>query len=401
MKISVSKFQSSIISFLFIVVVLFLTRQVPLANYSYIMNIALLLFFLFGIKGIISNIKKHMDAEIIFYINAILLLILVLYSLLLGNRPSLIARFYIIMFLIILAYYTNFNKKYVNIFLFFIFFQALFVIGIEVYLLFINSGAYMPLRFFIRSNDWGDVYKISGLLWKVQPRGNSLLPFAFFVSLVYLSGAKRNFFGAVFLIAIFFAGNVAFILGLFIFLFMYILFSIRWRYEKIVATAFVLIILGCITSIPVLRYIEETVKVKSEHSSPTRIDQTHVLMDDLSQDIKSTVLGRGLGNTISKKTSFRDYTDMVYYELQTLYVLNQAGVIYFSLFVLINILLAISLMKHKMLLAMYFSYIFYAFFNPYLMDTTHVVVIIILISLKETLDARQRKNICTHSCLQS
>jgi len=364
------------------------------------MNIALVLFFLVGIRTIISNIKKKNDAEFVFYINSILLLFLVLYSLLQDNSISLILRFYVILFLIVSAYYVEPKKIYVDIFLFFILLQALFVIGIEFYL-FINRDAYLPLRFLIRSNDWGDVYKFSDqFLWRVQTRGNALLPFAFFIGLVYLSGRKRLIMCSIYLIGILFAGNFAFILGLILFMILYILFSIRWTYHKIVCVMFIMSFIGGITGKPVFQYLERTIEIKSSKSNPTRIDQTEVLINDLSYDTKSILLGRGLGNTISEKTYFRDYTGNIYYELQSLYILNQVGFLYFSLFMLLNILLAVYLMRHRLLLAIYLSYIFYAFFNPYLLDTSHVVVIIILISLKESMDAKQRKYLCANSCLQ-
>jgi hypothetical protein len=401
-SISVSKCQKNVLSFLFIVVVFFLTRQVPLVNYSFIMNIALALFFLFGIKTLATNIKKTPDIEFIFYFNSILLFLLVLYSLLRCNEYNLIIRFFLILFLIVLAYYVKPNIKYINIFLILILIQALFVIGVEIFLLLkFNIKTYSPIRIFFINHTWGDVYiRENGLLWKVQLRGNSLLPFACFVSLIYLSGKKRVIIGTTFLIATLFAGNFAFILGLCVFSFLYALLSIRWTYQKMIACIFLLTILICLAGGSVLNYIKETVAIKSVHSNPMRLDQAEVLIDDLSYDIKSTLLGRGLGNTISKKTFLRDYTSHVYYELQSLYVLNQVGILYYSLFIFINIFLAILLIKNKILLAAYLAYILYAFFNPYLLDTNHIVVIIVLISLKEAMDARQRKNICTHNCLQ-
>lgn len=400
-RVSITKCQDFIMASLFMVVVFFLTRQVPFINYSSIMNIALVLFFLIGIRTIVINVKKKNDAEFVFYINTILLLFLVLYSLLQDNSISLILRFYVILFLIVSAYYVEPKKIYVDIFLFFILLQALFVIGIELYL-FINSDAYLPLRYLIRSSDWGDVYKFTDqFLWRVQTRGNALLPFAFFTGLVYLSGRKRLILCSIYLIAILFAGNFAFILGLIFFLTLYILLSIRWSFHKIVGIMFVFAVIGCITGKPVFQYLERTIEIKSTKSNPTRLDQTEVLINDLSHDTKSMLLGRGLGNTISEKTYYRDYTGDIYFELQSLYILNQVGFLYFSLFILLNILLAIYLMRHKLLLAIYLSYIFYAFFNPYLLDTSHIAAIIILISMKESMHAKQKKDLCNNSCLQS
>ena len=70
---------------------------------------------------------------------------------------------------------------------------------------------------------WGDVYTYNGVFWRIQLKGNALLPFAFFVSWIYLSSFKRYLISSLFLVALILAGNFAFILGVIVF-FCYLLF---------------------------------------------------------------------------------------------------------------------------------------------------------------------------------
>ncbi len=85
----------------------------------------------------------------------------------------------------------------------------------------------------------------------------------------------------------------------------------------------------------------------------------------MSENIITILFGQGLGNKIDIKTQWKDYSDNIYYELQSLYIMNQVGILFFTWFVIINILLSKYFIKYKILLIAYVSYIFYALFNPY------------------------------------
>lgn len=385
----VLKIQNNLLLLLFILIVLFLTRQVPFNSYSFIMNISLILFFIFNYRYILININKDKILKQLFFLTIGISLLMIFYSIYLENEPSLIIRFYLIIVLIFLAYFVKPDKKYINIFIFFIGIQALFLICFEVYLMAnFSIDTYYPIRHFFLNNNWGDVYTYNGIIWKIQLRGNALLPFAFFISMVYYKGFKRSLIAGLFFVATLVAGNFAYILGIILFLGLYYIYSKRWTIQKIVLNGFIGIILTIVLFNPTYNYFSNVVEQKSGYSNSTRIDQTNVLVENMNKNLVTILFGQGLGNTVDVKTEWRDYSGAIYYELQAFYIMNQLGILFFTFFILINILLAYYIFKYKLLFIVYASYIFYALFNPYFLDTSHIVVIIILLSLRKVFDEK-------------
>ena len=385
----VLKIQNNLLLLLFILIVLFLTRQVPFNSYSFIMNISLILFFIFNYRYILININKDKILKQLFFLTIGISLLMIFYSLYLENEPSLIIRFYLIIVLIFLAYFVKPDKKYINIFIFFIGIQALFLICFEIYLMAnFSIDTYYPIRHFFLNNNWGDVYTYNGIIWKIQLKGNALLPFAFFISMVYYKGFKKSLIAGLFFVATLLAGNFAYILGIILFLGLYYIYSKRWTIQKIVLNGFIGIILTIVLFNPTYNYFSNVVEQKSGDSNPTRIDQTNVLVENMNKNLVTILFGQGLGNTVDVKTELRDYSGVIYYELQAFYIMNQSGILFFTFFILINILLAYYMFKYKLLFIVYASYIFYALFNPYFLDTSHIVAIIILLSLRKVFDEK-------------
>lgn len=385
----VLKIQNNLLLLLFILIVLFLTRQVPFNSYSFIMNISLILFFIFNYRYILININKDKILKQLFFLTIGISLLMIFYSLYLENEPSLIIRFYLIIVLIFLAYFVKPDKKYINIFIFFIGIQALFLICFEIYLMAnFSIETYYPIRHFFLNNNWGDVYTYNGIIWKIQLKGNALLPFAFFISMVYYKGFKRSLIAGLFFVATLLAGNFAYILGIILFLGLYYIYSKRWTIQKIVLNGFIGIILTIVLFNPTYNYFSNVVEQKSESSNSIRIDQTNVLVENMNKNLVTILFGQGLGNTVDVKTEWRDYSGAIYYELQAFYIMNQSGILFFTFFILINILLAYYMFKYKLLFIVYASYIFYALFNPYFLDTSHIVAIIILLSLRKVFDEK-------------
>ena len=371
---------SNILYCLFAVTLLFLTRQCPLSSLSFIMNICLFSFFLLSLNDIAKALHAHF-VGLVSILNIMLLLFLVLYSFFIGNDTSLILRSFIILLLLCYAYLVKPRERYIKLFLFFIFIQAIFIIGFEIYMITnFNQDTYLPLRHVFLNNNWGDVYTFNGYLWKIQLRGNALIPFAFFISVLYYNGLRRYTMSGLFLVASIVSGNFAFIVGIVFFTLGYLLIK-HWTLNQLIMSMLFIVFLGPIMATPVYEYITTTIDRKAKNSNAKRFDQINVLANDMNSGVASIFFGRGLGNTISKKTRFRDYTGRHYYELQALYVLNQVGCIYFTLFVLLNIILTLQFIKYTKLILTYVSYILYASFNPYILDTSHIVVIVILVSL--------------------
>ena len=109
----------------------------------------------------------------------------------------------------------------------------------------------------------------------------------------------------------------------------------------------------------------------------------------MQENISTFLLGKGLGNNVKIKTFFRDYTDNTYFELQVIYFFNQLGLVNSLIFFCFLLYLSINKIFYKDLLFIYFCYIIYAVTNPYILDTTQIVVILILISIS---NERRQKN---------
>lgn len=382
--------KSNILYFLFAVTVFFLTRQYPLSSFSFIMNICLFSFFLLSLNDVVKKLNSDKRFYILSMLNTMVLLCGVLYSFNMGNDVYLILRFFIILLLICYAYFVEPREKYIKIFLFFIFIQAIFIIGFEFYMIInFNQENYSPLRHVFLNNGWGDIYTFNGYFWKIQLKGNALIPFALFISLLYYNGLRCYTMSGLFLIASIVSGNFAFIVGIAFFTLGYLLIK-HWTLNQLIMSMLFIFFLGSILAKPAYEYITTTIDRKVKNSNAKRFDQINVLANDMNSGVASILFGRGLGNTISEKTRLRDYTGRYYYELQALYILNQVGFTYFTLFILFNIRLTLKFIKYKKLILIYLSYILYALFNPYILDTSHIVVIIVLVSLSDCFMRQKR-----------
>lgn len=192
---------------------------------------------------------------------------------------------------------------------------------------------------------------------------------------------RKRIIQTILLISSIIAGNFAYLIAIFIFCFVWYLFSNKNKkffFNRIILISiFGIISLGVITD-----YVQETLSRKQDQSLSTRTDQIEVLLLDMQDSATSFLFGKGLGNTIDVKTSYRDYTGNVYYELQALYFFNQMGLINFCIYLFLLTALAFIKIRNIDLLFIYFCYIIYAITNPYILDTTQIVTIIILLSIK-------------------
>jgi hypothetical protein len=113
-------------------------------------------------------------------------------------------------------------------------------------------------------------------------------------------------------------------------------------------------------------YVSHQYEAKKVISNATRTDQAKVLLTT-----GNIISGNGFGTSIHSVTKFRDYTDDIYFELQTLYIINQIGLIGYFLFMLCTIYIFYN--HNKRMLPVYIIYLLYTFWNPYCFDTTHMV----------------------------
>jgi O-antigen polymerase len=395
MKIS----RSLLINFLFAGVIFFLTRQVPLNAYSTLGNVFLigLLLVSFFWKNRDIDTSSKTAIKMIFVWSIFLLAYAVLIR---ENSINLVFRFYIIILCLLLSHWVHLpliaTKK---IFFFFILLQCFVLIAIEAIMnIFFSINSYLPVRFLFMEQGWGDVYTYDGFFYRVQIKGNALIPFAFFLTFLkdYTFKYKR-ILQIILLVSSVIAGNFAFLIAIFIFFVFWYLFNDLHKRKlgnKIIIFSFVFAL--SISSI--IEYTEEILERKSGYSLGTRSDQVDVLITDTQKYISTFFWGNGLGNNVKVKTFFRDYTDNVYFEIQVMYFFNQLGVINTLIFISFLLYLAIKKIFYKDLLFIYLCYVIYAVTNPYILDTTQIAVILILISIS---NEREQKNRLCSSPIQS
>lgn len=377
---------------MFFFVIFIMTRQVPFKAFSSLMNLSLIGFFALQLNYILKKSDRTRLLFLLLFVGWGFLMLA--YSSVVGNTVGNSFRFLIILVLIQAAFFVKPNPTYINIVIGFLVLQSLFLIVLHLVLnLFFNSSSYLFLRLFFQAQGWGDLYTYNGLFYNIQILGNALLPFGVFVSLVFYSGMKRTLLTLVLFIGMLVAGNFAFVLGVLVFITFLFLVTKSFNTRKFLTFAVLGILLGSIAAKPALSYLQKTISNKSEESNPTRIDQSKVLWEDLSENPVSLIFGKGLGNTLNVKTKWRDYTDNIYFELQSLYFLNQMGLLNFLIFSISNIICVVLFFKEPLVKIIYLAYILYAFFNPYFLDTSHIVVIITLISLNQVLEKRKAEQL--------
>lgn len=383
-----NKLKNTLSMVLWGVLIFIITRQVPFVSYSILGNLALL--------GIVA-LNMRYDATG-FYRTFLPILcwcsFLVFYALLQGNEVTLVARFILIIFFLLTAYFIILPSRMVKLLFALTLLQCIFLIGLEfILLLFFNLETYEPLRHYFINQGWGDVYTFTGHFYNIPVKGNALLPFVYMLSyfIPVFPQKRKSFFRCIYLLAIVFAGNFAYLISLFVFHFMLFFLqneSFRQLQLKILALSFLIILFF----IPGLIFVENVMSKKVD-SMGTRQDQVEVLLRDIGQENTTIWLGKGLGNTVSEKTNYRDYTGNIYFELQTFYFFNQLGIVNFISFILLNLFFAYTKIRDPRLLFVYLCYILYAFTNPYILDSNQVIVILTLVMANKILEDENR--VCT------
>lgn len=377
------RFYNLSLSFLLGVVVFFLTRQFPFGRFSFLMDLSL--FAVFGIALIRISQVLSASKPVIRVLCFCMLSLIGLYALFsIGvylHPFVLVFRFAVILFLISLAYFIQPPAKYLPVFQVIVTLEALFVLLLEAGMLILfNQGNYLAVRFYFLNHGWGDVYTYNGWFYFIQVRGTAILPFAYMFN--YLCPGRKyfRFRRIILLLGVIFSGNFGYLIGIAFFHFFWFFKS---RSIGIFRTrVFKAIFLAAIVALPALSFVSSTLQRKGTESLGTRYDQISVLFHDLCTNVGTLFMGRGLGNQVQIKTQFRDYSHYVYYELQSLYFLNQMGVLFFLLFIGYNILLSLyNYGQNKWILLVYGGYIIYASTNPYFLDTTQIVVILTLNAL--------------------
>ncbi|WP_429069048.1 O147 family O-antigen polymerase [Aeromonas veronii] len=364
-----------------------LTRQFPLTQFSWLMNISVLLLFAFSYKGMLASLSNDIFSSIFMCV----LILFTYYSLHLGNEPELVTRFFLVMCFVILSYHIDpksirIDTFFVKWFLYLLLLQAIIVILIEIYMVVeFGTKPYGAVRSYFLNSGFGDVYTYGNGFYKVQIKGNALLPVAFMLSFIQTMGHKKIKYiliSITLFVAIIFAGNFAFQLSAFAFTTLHLMrfFLKQGNMKFVFPMSMLLLFLTIAFAVPYAKDVIESKSGGASSSIGTRYDQLNVLIDDLTATTSTTLFGQGLGHTINISTFARDYSSYIYYELQSIYILNQVGIFVFIIFLVLNVYLSFKKIKSSKVRWIYLLYCFYAASNPYMLDTNHVLAIVVLIS---------------------
>jgi hypothetical protein len=217
--------------------------------------------------------------------------------------------------------------------------------------------------------DHGMIYH-DGFFLHISVRGTVFLVLAFMLR--FIRTLKFDVLNLILLSGIMIAGNFAYLLGLFVFIFYY--FWVKFLCQKKQWYMYIVLFffLSLLLFVIVLPYGIKQYEIKRTFSNATRFDQARVLLTT-----GNVITGNGFGKNIDISTHYRDYTGNKYFELQTLYIINQIG--FFGYFIFMFSTIYIFYEHNRKMLPIYMLYLFYSFWNPYCFDTSHMVTVMLLI----------------------
>lgn len=367
---SVSLTTVSYILFTLLVISYFL--QVPFRPLAKFISIFALLFALANCRNWLKLFKRPLFCLYCLYISICVFVVAFNSNTSIGK----IIRFSEIFLMIPLFFCIDESKNsnfYSKVFVRIAFLKA--IVLFAIYGIIVKTGSYSAVRAYGHLNDWGDIYSFGSMfMTRVQVQGNALLVMAFFTACYK---KDKVFYRIALFLACLIAGNKAFLIGIFLFVLYFFvswLFKTKRNYNFDFKVCFLL--LGAMLSFPVIiNKANSILEEKSGYSNAVRKDQAEVLLSG------NIITGNGVGNTITAKTKYRDYSGSDYFEVQTLYVINQIGIIGYFLFLILTFGLLLNRKNSFALVFIYFAYLAYTFFNPYCFDTTHMITGFLLCSV--------------------
>lgn len=246
---------------------------------------------------------------------------------------------------------------------------SMFFIWVAVF----ASQDYQKYRAWAFQTGSGDIY-ILNRIPRVQLLGTSLFVLAAIIEIE--KNKKVTPYGVCMILAALAAGNSAYILGIVVYgVIKFVQIATRWLLHG----NWKIILLMTVTLLVLVAFAKYTVLVleqKKERSNIVRKEQIEVLMD------ANLLSGEGLGHRIIKETSTRNYNRDIYFELQTLYILNQIGVLGLGLFYILTSTPYCGKSRIQCLIV-YFVYLVYSFWNPYCFDSTHIITVLMITNVLE------------------
>jgi hypothetical protein len=260
--------------------------------------------------------------------------------------------------------------------------QSLFLICFEVYMILNhNEFDYSDIRQYIINLEIGDVYTRNGIFWNIQLAGNGVI----FVSLIIVSFVikcikKRLLLIALYSLGIVISGHVWYYIASILFFSWYLASCMQITKKNLLSISILSFLSGLVIIVWFQDELFLQLALKGEESWPIRVEQFAILINDMSDNLFSFIFGNGLGHIINVRTLYRDYSESYYFEFQWLYIVNQIGVLGFLIFILTHLSLA-KVNLNKKIFVVYLFYLFSGILNPYLLDSVHVIYLMLFLSV--------------------
>ncbi|WP_296877267.1 hypothetical protein [Thomasclavelia sp.] len=337
----------------------------------------------------VNEFKRNKLFSLNFLLFLIFLCIPFIISIFKNVEMSRIMRFFLILISIPLCTQVKLKNydNYYRIMIFFAIIKSILLVLIALYL--IKTNDHTLIRNWVLANNLGDIYLAGSFSPRVQVQGNAFLVVIFILS--FIKNNKFRLSNIILLFGILAAGNFAFVLGLILFVFykmyLYVLLWSKKNKQKLMMLIVAIIIIIAF----LIPYINAKIEIKSLYSNVVRIEQIKVLTEG------NFLIGEGLGSVINASTTFRNYNNDIYFELQTLYIYNQIGII--GLFLFYMTLFSAFFKKRMTIVIVYCIYLFYALWNPYCFDTTQMMATIIIINLPNYVGGRLHEKNCINDTI--
>lgn len=325
-----------------------------------------------------SKIKRidFINFLIIFILLALNLGVSLLYF---QNSLEIGMRFFLILVLLPLATMANGISKYlIRIFQVSVLIFMLFLLFLEIYYI-LHPGLWIVDRVRWLEQGIGDVYTFNNFYYRIQIKGTALIPISFFIFYLNNSGRKKIIISAFYLLIIMIAGNTMYLVSIISFVGLKELSAKKVLKKKYSVFTSFLIIFSPGIGLSIISYFLDRFSKKGESSFPIRVDQMKVLIGNLSTSLYNFLFGKGLGNVLPSGTVtvYRDYSNNTYFELQTIYILNQLGALNFLVYLFLLGKLILNNWRSKYVRISCLSYMIYAITNPYIFDTTNLIAFLI------------------------
>lgn len=324
-----------------------------------------------------ERVECKKDGFLLYTILTLYLCSSAFFSLLKGAQSGKVVRFFLILMIIPLCFLArsrDFKWEY-KILMYLSVLKSLYLIYMACRM--IIAGTYLPFRAYAETNGFGDMYFVYGFIPRIQIYGNALLVMAFIVNVYYRK--KITLQNAIILLGIAIAGNFAFILGIFTYMVYVIIHNYIKNPRKLINR--MVIILSVVMALIFISYANIEMTRKANGSNSYKITQASMLINT------NALIGEGLGSSVSENINLGVNPDTNYYELQTLYIYYQIGMVGISLFYIVT--LYFCWLNGRDVLILYLIYLLYTFFNPYCFDTTQMISIILLMNTKSIISRQE------------